>query len=74
MKEFSDFEKYSSDRSLELVADIISHLDFSQLPEENGHLSQEEYQFITTIAVRASMTLIQQYHEWLSEHPDESHQ
>lgn len=71
MKEFSDFEEYWLNHSLEFSTKLLSNLSFET---ENINFSQEELKLVETLALRSSMALIQQYHEWLSELPDESHQ
>ncbi len=71
MKKFSDFEEYWLNHSLEFSTKLTSNLNFET---ENINFSQEELRLVQTLALRSCMALIQQYHEWLSEHLDKSHQ
>lgn len=65
MKDFSDFQKFCSDNSNELLYEIAN--DLPDVSESQRTLSKEEWQHIQEMIIHSNLTFLRWYHGFFHE-------
>ena len=65
MKDFSEFEKFCSDNSNELLYEIAHSL--KDVPESQKTISKDEWQFIQELIISSNLAFFRWYHGYFFE-------